>query len=136
MSLYLIGFAFHEPEPFADWSRGLIEDYESSTGLFVEADSPAEAIAWGEEVAQALLRQVNQDDSLVWNEFAYPCWVEESPTTSCWSRCLDFFLRVRVGEMPNLEQMGTAAYCRWQEAKAGRTHLWPLQSIDVPSTRG
>lgn len=115
MPVYLLGFAFHEPEPIADWNRGLIEDYESSTGLFVEADSRAEAMAWGEEVAQALLRHVNRDNSLNWKAFGYPCWIEESPTMSCWSHCLDFFLRVRVGEMPNLEKMGTAAYSHWQE---------------------
>lgn len=121
MPQYLIGIMFHEPDPFVQWNRGLIEDYESSTGLFIDADSAAEAVAWAKHVGQALLRHVNQDDSLDWRAFGYFCWVEESPTTSCWSHCLDFFLRVRVGEMPNLEQMGTAAYCRWQEQQLGRT---------------
>lgn len=121
MPQYLIGIMFHDPEPFAQWNHGLIEDYESSTGLFVDADSTAEAVVWGEHVGQALLRHVNQDDSLDWRTFGYFCWVEESPMWSRWSHCLDFFLRVCVGEMPDLEQMGTAAYCRWQEKQPDRT---------------
>jgi len=120
MPQYLIGIMYHEPEPFAQWNRGLIEDYESSTGLFIEADSEAEAVAWGEHVGQALLRRVNKDESLDWKAFGYFCWVEQSPKTSCWSHCLDFFLRVRFGEMPNLEHMGTAAYCNWQEKQSGQ----------------
>ena len=121
MPQYLIGIMFHEPEPFSQWNRGLIEDYESSTGLFIEADAETEALAWGELVGQALLRRVNQDESLDWKAFGYFCWVKKSPKTSCWSRCLDFFSRVRVGEMPKLEHMGTAAYCNWQEKQSGGT---------------
>jgi hypothetical protein len=49
MPRYLIGIMFHEPEPFAEWKRGLIEDYESNTGLFVDAGSAIEAIAWGKK---------------------------------------------------------------------------------------
>jgi hypothetical protein len=53
MRQYLIGMMFHEPEPFAQWNRGLNEDYESSTGLFIEAPSALEAIAWGERPLEA-----------------------------------------------------------------------------------
>jgi hypothetical protein len=121
MPEHLIGIMYHEPEPFAQWNRGLIEDYESSTGLFIEADSESDALAWGEQVGQALLRRVNQDETLDWKAFKYFCWVERSPKTSCWSHCLAFFLRVRFGEMPNLEDMGTTAYCTWQQMQAGQS---------------
>jgi hypothetical protein len=123
MPQFLIGIMFHESEPFALWNRGLVEDYESSAGLFIDANSAAEAIAWGEQVGQALLHYVNHDESLDWRGIGYFCWVEESPRTSCWSHCLDFFSRVSAGEMPNLEQMGTAAYCRWQKQQASRAAL-------------
>ena len=59
MAEYLVGIQYHEPEPYAQWERGVMEDYESSTGLFVEADSPEAAVAWGEQVGQALLRHVH-----------------------------------------------------------------------------
>jgi hypothetical protein len=61
---YLVGIVFHEPDAFAAWNRGTIEDYESSTGVFVDAASREEAIAWGEVTGEALLRFVNRDSSL------------------------------------------------------------------------
>jgi hypothetical protein len=119
MLQYLVGIMFHEPEALTQWNRGLSEDYESSTGLFIFAASADDAVAWGEKVGQALLRHLNQDDSLDWRAFGYFCWVEEAPATSCWSHCLEFFQRVRVGEMPNLNQMGSAAYSLWQKKQSG-----------------
>jgi hypothetical protein len=116
MPEYLVGICYHEPEPFALWQRGVIEDYESSTGLWVAAESPDEAVAWGKRVGEALHRMVNGDPSADWG-VDYSCWLEESPATSCWAHCLDFFQRVRVGEMPRLDQMGTEAYVRWQEQR-------------------
>ena len=127
MPEYLVGIMFHEPEAFASWKNGHIEDYESSTGLFVEADSGAEAITWGEQVGQALLRHVNRDDTLDWSAFGYDCWLEESAESSGWEHCLGFFQHVRVGELPNLEQMTTKAYTRWLEQR--------LPTIEVPADR-
>ncbi|HEV3258636.1 MAG TPA: hypothetical protein VG013_17305, partial [Gemmataceae bacterium] len=80
MPEYLVGIMYHEPGPFAEWDRGLIEDFESSTGLFVEADSPGAAVMWGEQVGQALLRYANRDAALDWKALGYMCWLEESPT--------------------------------------------------------
>jgi hypothetical protein len=113
MPEYLVGVMYHEPEPFADWNRGVMEDYESSTGLFIEADSAEEAVAWGEQVGQALLRYVNHDDTLNWSAFEYFCWLEESPDDSGWQHCLGFFQHVRVGQMPDLGRMTTEAYSHW-----------------------
>jgi hypothetical protein len=112
MPEFLIGFGYHEPEPYASWQRSEIEDYESSTGLWVEASTPQEAVEWGSHVAEALHRLVNSDPAADWRS-EHTCWAEPTPSASGWSHCLDFFLRVRVGEMPDLSQMGTAAYERW-----------------------
>ena len=117
MPEYLVGFGYHEPEPYALWQRGVIEDFESSTGLWVTADTAAEAIAWAEQVAAALHQKVNGNPAADWAGSGYFCWVEESPARSGWAHCLGFFQRVRVGEMPPLERMGTEAYLRWQEHK-------------------
>lgn len=38
---YLVIFQYHEPEPRQLFERGLIEDYESSTGVFIKAESAA-----------------------------------------------------------------------------------------------
>jgi hypothetical protein len=61
MPEYLVGFSFHEPVPYALWQRGVIEDFESSTGLWVLAGTPAVALAWAEQVAVAVHRRVNGD---------------------------------------------------------------------------
>jgi len=114
MPEYLVGICYHEAEPFTRWQHGVIEDYESSTGLWVIAESPEEAIKWGEQVAEALHRKVNNDPVADWHA-SYSCWLEHSPKTSGWAHCLDFFQRVHVGEMPSLDQMGTEAYVRWQQ---------------------
>jgi hypothetical protein len=117
MPEYLVGISYHEPEPFARWQRGLIEDYESSTGLWVTADTPAEAVAWGGRVGEALHRHANGDPTADWTGAGHFCWLEESPEASGWAHCLGFFPRVRVGEVPPLDRMGTAAYNRWLERR-------------------
>jgi hypothetical protein len=117
---FLVGILYHEPVPHQFWLEGSIEDYESSTGLFVEAFDEAEATAWGEEVGEALLRFVNADPALDWKARGYRCWIVPDPRSSDWSHCLDFFPRVAVGQMPSLDAMTTAAYERWTEASARR----------------
>lgn len=84
---------------------GITEDFESSTGLWIAADTPAEATAWGERVAEALHRQVNHDPAADWAGAGHFCRVEGSLAASGWA-CLDFFQRVRVGEMPPLDGHG------------------------------
>ncbi len=112
---YLVGFSYHEPEPYALWQQGVIEDYESSTGLWVTADTLAEAVARGERIAEALHQRVNGDPEADWSGAGHFCWVEEIPAECGWAHCLAFFQRVRVGEVPPLDRMGTEAYIRWQE---------------------
>ena len=115
MQQFLIGMVYHEPEAWRLRTAGVLEDYESSTGIFIEADCKKEALAWGEQVAQELMRRVNHDPAIAWHEFGYFCWVEASPGTSPWSHCLTFFQCVAVGVHPDYDAMGTAAYARWCE---------------------
>ena len=111
---YLVIFQYHEPEPRQLFERGVIEDYESSTGVFINAESAAEALIWCEAVAQELLRRSNDDRSLDWKRLGYSCWIELTPEKSSWGHCLSFFQHVQVGEMPNVDAMGTPAYVSWQ----------------------
>jgi hypothetical protein len=120
MATFLVGIQYHEPESFALWKRGVIEDYESSTGLFIEAASATAAIEWAEKVAEALLRKSNSDESLQWKDYEYGIWIEEDPEKSTRKHCLSFFPRIEVGEWPNLEEMGTPAYVKWAEANSIR----------------
>jgi len=40
---YLVIFQYHEPEPRQLFERGVIEDYESTTGVFIAAESAEDA---------------------------------------------------------------------------------------------
>jgi hypothetical protein len=114
MNEYLIGIEYHEPENWKLWQQGEIEDYESSIGLFVLANSSDEAISWAEKVGEKLLRFVNSDLLLNYSELGYSCWHEPSLEESGWSHCVSYFQHVTVGEMPTLERMTTKAYEEWQ----------------------
>ena len=113
MQKYLVGLQYHEPESYALWQKGVVEDYESSTGIFVKAKSEGEALAWGREVANAVLRAANNDSSLSAEAFGYECWIESDPDKSDWQHCLSFFQEVAVGELPNVEKMSASAYAVW-----------------------
>jgi hypothetical protein len=51
---YLVGIVYHDPESWKCWKSGIIEDYESSTGVFIIAGSEQDAIQWGEKIAEKL----------------------------------------------------------------------------------
>lgn len=88
---YLVIFQYHEPEPLQLFERGVIEDYESTTGVFITAASEEEALNWCKAIAQALLCHCNDDRSLDWTRFGHSCWIEPDPGKSTWGHCLDFF---------------------------------------------
>lgn len=54
-------YRYHGPEPRQLFERGAIEDYESTTGVFIKAASAVEALIWCEAIAQEFLRQCNGD---------------------------------------------------------------------------
>jgi hypothetical protein len=118
MHEYLVGLMYHDSESFALWKRGIAEDYESTTGLFIEAESEVDALKWGGVVAVELLRHVTLEPSLTCEQFGYECWIEPDPQTSSWSHCLDFFQHVHCGQMPVLEKMTSDAYAKWQNKQA------------------
>ena len=112
---YLVGFCYHEPGANKMAQSGLMEDYESSTGVFIDAPSADEALAWGETVAEALFRHIHGDASLDWKAAGYFAWIEESPQTGSWKHCLGFFPRVAIGQMPDFERMNGDAYLQWMD---------------------
>jgi hypothetical protein len=116
MTEYLIGILYHEPDDWRRWNAGMMEDYESSTGLFVSGISADEAIRWGETVGSEMFRRLNPEETGSWTDLGYYCWIEEDPQGGSWGHCLDFFQHVVVGEMPDFDRMGTAAYAAWAEA--------------------
>jgi hypothetical protein len=118
MNEFLIGLGYHYPEDYERWKRGITEDFEASTGLFVTAENVDDALAWGKVVAQRLLNHVHRSNDLTLEQFQHECWVEKDPGSGCWSHCLDFFQHVAVGQMPKLDQMTVDAFGQWMEQNA------------------
>lgn len=110
---YLVGMCFHEPDSHELFTKGILEDFESSTGVFIDASCKEEAIAWGEAIGENLLRALNNDESLSWKKSGYFCWIEEDISQSGWEHCLGFFQHVNVGDLPDLDGMSTIAYEKW-----------------------
>ena len=117
MTEFLVGLQYHYPKDYELWQRGIVEDYEASTGLFVSADDAEAALAWGHVVAEHLLNHVHKSDALTLQEFQHQCWLEADPATSSWSHCLGFFQHVAAGELPQLDQMTSDAYQRWLDSQ-------------------
>ncbi len=113
MNEYLIGISYHEPGPWNQWNRGDIEDYESSTGVFISANSADEAVNWGREIGERLLRYLNSDETLNYTALGCFSWHEKEIEGSGWEHCIGFFQHVKAGEMPDLTRMTTEAYAAW-----------------------
>ncbi len=118
MNEYLISLEYHYPEDYDLWGKGVIEDYEAYTGLFVQANTVARALEWGAVVANRLLNHVHKTDGLTLEQFQHECSLEVDPKKSDWAHCLDFFQHVAYGEIPELDRMTTDAYVKWQEDNA------------------
>ena len=114
MNKYLVGLVYHDPYGYAMWNAGHIEDYESTTGIFINAENEADAIAWGEQIAQRLFESTNPAETMPWKSFDYHCWIEKDWQKSSWNHCFDFFQNVNFGEWPDIRNMGTDAYVQWQ----------------------
>jgi len=115
MEKYLVGILYHEPEPYQLWERGITEDFESSTGIFINADSEEKAIAWAENIGEELFKLENPDELKSWKSFSHFCWIEKDWDNSGWNHCFDFFQIVDDGVSPDFEKMGTKAYVKWNE---------------------
>jgi hypothetical protein len=118
MKKYLVGISYHDPESYGLWLKGYMEDYESSTGIFIWASDKEEALAWGEKIAEALFKIENPDETQSWESFGHFCWIEDDLEKSGWMHCMAFFQTVEVGVFPIIEKMRTQAYVEWCDKKA------------------
>ena len=106
---FLIGIMYHEPESWKLWNKGIIEDYESTSGVYISAENVESAIAWGEEIGQKVLDLLNKDELLNWKELGYYAWHIEIPSESDWSHCLNVFPKVTVGEYPEISSFDNSS---------------------------
>jgi hypothetical protein len=112
MPTFLYGFGY-EDKIDMEVNRRLGTDYESSTGVFIDAASEEGVLEWGREISEAFLRYEHDDPSISWRAIGYAHWIESDPPSCDWKHCLSFFQRVRVGEFPDFSRMTTEAYYDW-----------------------
>ena len=99
---YLIGIMYHEHKPYDLWTRGIIEDYESTSGVYIQAASIEEALNWAEDIGQRVLDELNPGSDLDWKGMGYQAWHVKEPSKSNWAHCLGSFPKVKIGEYPDV----------------------------------
>jgi len=117
MTKYFVGISYHDSETYGMWEKGVIEDFESSTGIFILANSESDALSWAEEIGEKLFAKENPSETKDWKNFEHFCWIEKNLNKSGWSHCLDFFQIVKVGHFPDFKKMGSGAYERWNKIR-------------------
>jgi hypothetical protein len=114
MPTFLYGFGYEQKDEM-DHNRATGSDFESSTGVFIDAPSEADALAWGCEISEAFMRYAHGNPSVSWRALRYAHWIEPDPESCSWKHCLSFFPKVRVGEFPDFARMTTQAYVDWSK---------------------
>ena len=123
---YLVIFQYHEPERRELFERGLIENYESSSGVFIETRSAEDALIWCEVIAQELLRRANDDRSLDWKRLGYSCWIESAPEIPL-GPLLGFFSarsRRRAAEHRRDEYCRVRSLAGWRRRKLAKANAF------------
>jgi hypothetical protein len=114
MNAFLIGMSWCYPEEVAAFKRvGLDDDPRCSTGLFVVAENPDEAVKWANSVAEKFVAYLFQGKQYALGSLELFCWVVQEPGQSSWKHCLDFFSKVSLGEYPDFQNMTPEAYSDW-----------------------
>ncbi|MCX6952965.1 MAG: hypothetical protein NTV51_12485 [Verrucomicrobia bacterium] len=80
-------------------------DDECSAGVYIRADTPEEALAWGCEIAdrlvQHLFEQAGETDFLSWTESQFARWIDPDPAL----QDLPNIPEVALRELPDLEKL-------------------------------
>lgn len=103
MPQYLYCFGFEAPvdrEANQRWGS----DAESSYAFFVEASSPEDALEWGQEVAEAMVRFIFEKSGWrgaipSWKADGYAFWIEDDPEEIAQASDCPV---VAVGAMPDI----------------------------------
>ena len=114
MNTFLIGMSWCDPEEVAAFKRmGLDDDTRCSTGLFVVAENPDEAVKWANSVLEKFMTHLFEGKQYALESLELFCWLEQEPGRSSWKHCLDFFPKVSLGEYPDFQKMTPEAYSDW-----------------------
>jgi hypothetical protein len=114
MSTFLVGISWCDPEEVAAYKRvGLDDDPRCSTGLFIDAANPDEALSWAKTLAAKFMEFLFHEKQYPPEALEISCRLEPSPESSGWKHCLDFFQRISVGQFPDFRKMTVEAYTEW-----------------------
>jgi len=103
---FLYRFGFEGP---VEWEENQRHgwDGESSDAFWVIADNEQEALAWGREVSEAMVREFFKrsgwEEKAIpsWKEAGYANWVEDPPSPEFTNDLLASLLVVEQGKMPH-----------------------------------
>ncbi|HEX6641896.1 MAG TPA: hypothetical protein VF215_12335 [Thermoanaerobaculia bacterium] len=104
MTDFLFRFGFRGPQ---QWLGNVQHgwDDEDSEAFFVNADTSEEALRWGKEVAELLVRDLFEKygwsgEVPSWKGDQFANWIEDDPNEEYTSEQLQALPRVRHGEIP------------------------------------
>ena len=109
MAKYLFRFAYCTPTQWkANDEHGW--DDESSSAVFVKADSREEALRWGEVVAEHFVSMIFAKDNSMqsapsWKDSGFAYWIEEFPESVYSLDRLGQIPAVEHGELPDLQAL-------------------------------
>jgi len=101
MPEFLYRFGYETPEQAkANAAHGW--DDECSEAVFIEADSPSQALEWGREISERFVRRLYGDSSISWLRSDFAHWIEEHPEAEFTADNLATLPHVRYGQHPIL----------------------------------
>jgi hypothetical protein len=103
MREYLFIFGYESP----DERRSNAEDgtdFESSGAVRIAAGDEAQALAWGNEIAERFVATLYGDSNVSWKKDGFAAWIEDEPDQHLRERWAEIPV-VQVGEHPPVESL-------------------------------
>jgi len=104
MAKYLYIFGYQTPEQVVNAARQGIPD-EASRALFIEADSPEQALAWGREVSEEFVRRLFPGQQVSWKALNFAQWIESAPQTEYPAEILAQLPAIACGSYPDFDRL-------------------------------
>jgi hypothetical protein len=98
ISEYLFVFGYESPSE-RESNRTAGTDQESMAMVRILAADEAQAMAWGEEIAERFFSLLHQDSGLSWKQAGFASWIESEPDEYIRQHWATLPL-VRLGEYP------------------------------------
>jgi hypothetical protein len=103
MMEYLFIFGYENPAE-AKANAESETDFESSMAVRIVAPNEAEALAWGNEIAEWFVATLYRDATVSWKKGGFAAWVETEPDDHMRQRWTKIPV-VRVGEYPAMDKL-------------------------------